>query len=333
MKKIALFNHKGGVGKTTLTVNIAGALAKMGKKVLVVDADPQCNLTSFYLDEGELDKVLGDSDSDTGGNTIWSSIRPVVKGKGDVESISLYEIGDTQNLYLAPGDVLLADYEEELPEAWTSSFARKDRGYDVTCALSDAVNLFASEMEAEIVMYDVGPNVGPLNRVVLLDCDAFITPVTADLFSLRALGTVGRSVQKWINDWNTITSIAPDSSKERILSGNTKYLGYITSAFKVHVGRRKSNPHEVWERKIGPRVKRRVEDVLTSIDPSLVPISPNKVGDVPHFQSLAPSAQENGVTIGELGPYVNSGYRPKISDANRIFMQLAKDIDSRLAKV
>lgn len=54
MIKIALVNHKGGVGKTTLTVNIAGALAGSGKTVLLVDADPQCNLTSYYLTEAEL---------------------------------------------------------------------------------------------------------------------------------------------------------------------------------------------------------------------------------------------------------------------------------------
>ena len=54
MKKIALFNHKGGVGKTTLTVNIANAMAEAGKRVLLVDADPQCNLTSFYLEESTL---------------------------------------------------------------------------------------------------------------------------------------------------------------------------------------------------------------------------------------------------------------------------------------
>lgn len=52
VKKIALFNHKGGVGKTTLTVNITDALAESGKTVLLVDADPQCNLTSFYLVPG-----------------------------------------------------------------------------------------------------------------------------------------------------------------------------------------------------------------------------------------------------------------------------------------
>jgi cellulose biosynthesis protein BcsQ len=72
MKKIALFNHKGGVGKTTLTVNIADALASAGKRVLLVDADPQCNLTSFYLEEAALEEMLTDSDDDGGnGETLW----------------------------------------------------------------------------------------------------------------------------------------------------------------------------------------------------------------------------------------------------------------------
>lgn len=63
MKKIALFNHKGGVGKTTLTINIADALANAGNTVLLVDADPQCNLTSFYLEESSLETLLEDSNA------------------------------------------------------------------------------------------------------------------------------------------------------------------------------------------------------------------------------------------------------------------------------
>jgi len=187
MKKIALFNHKGGVGKTTLTINIADALADLKMRVLLVDADPQCNLTAFYIPEEELEQILGDSDSGEGGQTIWSAIKPVVEGRGPFQQITTREV--LPGVGLLPGDVLLAEYEEELPAAWTDSFARKTRGYDVMSALSSTVRRAGKEMSANVCLYDVGPNVGALNRAVLLDCDYFITPVAADLFSLRALST------------------------------------------------------------------------------------------------------------------------------------------------
>jgi hypothetical protein len=79
MKKIALFNHKGGVGKTTLTVNIADALADFGKTVLIADADPQCNITSFYVEETDLEEMLGDSDDAGANTTLWSAVKPSSK--------------------------------------------------------------------------------------------------------------------------------------------------------------------------------------------------------------------------------------------------------------
>ena len=67
MKTISLFNHKGGVGKTTLAVNVADAFVDLGLKVLLIDAHPQCNLTSFFLEESQLDDLLGGSDGASGG--------------------------------------------------------------------------------------------------------------------------------------------------------------------------------------------------------------------------------------------------------------------------
>ncbi|MEO1530076.1 MAG: ParA family protein, partial [Planctomycetota bacterium] len=89
MKKLTLFNHKGGVGKTTLTVNIADALGAMGHTVLLIDADPQCNLTSYYLGEKEIDQLLGESDDDDEGDTMWSAIKPVVRGRSSRGGTSL----------------------------------------------------------------------------------------------------------------------------------------------------------------------------------------------------------------------------------------------------
>ena len=168
MKKIVLFNHKGGVGKTTLTVNIADALATSGKKVLLVDADPQCNLTSFYLEESDLESLLSDSDDEGLGETLWSGIKPVAEGRGGIAEIPEIDLQEGQ-ISLLPGDVLLSEYEEVLPQAWTECFARSIRGYTVTTALAQLVNRTASRIGADVVVYDVGPNVGALNRVILLE--------------------------------------------------------------------------------------------------------------------------------------------------------------------
>lgn len=327
MHTVALFNHKGGVGKTTLSVNVGEALAEMGYRVLLVDADPQCNLTSFYFEEKQLDALLGESD-DVNGGTIWSAIKPVVDGKGPIKEVDAIQFRD--NLFVCPGDVLLADYEEELPAAWTGSFARKVRDYDVMCALSRAVRGLAAKYKADIVMYDVGPNVGPLNRTIILDCDFFATPVAADLFSLRALSTVGRSVARWIRDWQTVRKLASADDRKNLLAGTPVYLGYITSAYKVASGRLATRPHEFWEARIAPRVRDRIVEDLRKVDAKLVPFGSNKVGAIKNFQSLAPQAQQLGLPIGSLKGHVNPGYYSQIEEAESEFNHLAREIAKRI---
>lgn len=329
MKKIAFFNHKGGVGKTTITVNVADALADAGKTVLLVDADPQCNLTSFYLEESDLEELLIDSDDEKGG-TLWSAVKPVVEGRGGIIDIKHWKVGGTRKIYLLPGDVLLSDYEEELPSAWTECFARRTRGYDVTTALSRVASKTGAKVEADVCLYDVGPNVGALNRAILLDCDYFITPVAADLFSLRALSTVGRSMAKWISDWQTILSLATKGDRARLLRGKPEYLGYVTSAFKVNAGRNAASPHADWERKIAPRVRDRIIKDIEGVDPTLVPHSgSNKLGGIKHFHSLAPDAQRHGTAIGKLRGLVNPGHYPQVQEAANEFDHLAKEIIKR----
>lgn len=328
MKKIALFNHKGGVGKTTLTINIADALVEAGKRVLLIDADPQCNLTSFYIDEPKLEELLGGSDKDDSDATIWSAIKPVVLGRGGIKDVALWQIG-SQNLSLFPGDVLLSEFEEELPQAWTDSFARKVRGYDVMAALSNAVTSAGKETAADVCIYDLGPNVGALNRAILLDCDYFITPVAADLFSLRALSTVGKSIARWIRDWKTVRGLADPVDHSLLLSGEPAFLGYITSAYKVKAGQSATDPHSKWEKLIAPRVRDRIVEDLRAVDPKLVPQSGNKLGSIKHFHSLAPHAQKHGVAMGNLRGLVNSGNNTQIDEAKTEFRLLAHEIIKR----
>lgn len=327
MHTVSLFNHKGGVGKTTLTVNVADSLRDLGFKVLLVDADPQCNLTAFYLDEKTLDGLLGES-AEGEGETIWSAIKPVVLGKGGIKDVALFELPN--GAFLCPGDVLLADYEEELPGGWTDSFARKERGYDVMCALSRAARALGEKCGADIILYDVGPNVGPLNRTILLDSDFFATPVAADLFSLRALSTVGRALGRWIKDWATVRKLANGAAKQ-LIHGTPTYMGYITSAYKVSSGRVATRPHEYWEAKIAPRVRDKIVQDLHAANPKLVPHDGrNKIAAIKNFQSLAPQAQEFGLAIGKLRGHVNPGYYAQVDEAADEFNTLTREIVRRM---
>ena len=124
--RIALFSHKGGVGKTTLTVNISSALAAKGKKVLLVDADPQCNLTFHRVEEMVADNLLDKSESEEG-KTLWSAVKPLVDGTGDVKYIEPIEL--IANTFLLPGDIRLAVFENELNVFWNECFQRKPKGF------------------------------------------------------------------------------------------------------------------------------------------------------------------------------------------------------------
>src|SRR6185295_16775895 len=226
--RLCLYNHKGGVGKTTLTVNIGAALAEKGHRVLLVDSDPQCNLTAYFFDDESVNDLL-DRSGTKSGRTLWTAVAPIADELGDFQPIKPFETA-VDRLLIIPGDIRLSEFEQDLSDSWTDCFKRKLGGLRATSALSRLLGHIESEVRPDFVLYDTGPNIGPLNRVILLDCDYFIVPVACDLFSVRALATLGQTLKRWILDWGTISSLAPDQTY--LLRGNPKYLGYIPQRFK-----------------------------------------------------------------------------------------------------
>jgi cellulose biosynthesis protein BcsQ len=320
--RIAIVNHKGGVGKTTLTVNIAAAIASAGKRVLLVDSDPQGNLTSYLIEEQVVNDLLDNSDEATG-NTIWSAVRPIVDGSGDIHLIKPIE--RAENLFLLPGDIRLAEFEAELSGFWGECFQRRIRGFRGTTALSALVDQLARQLRADMVFYDSGPNIGALNRVILLDSDFFIIPAAADLFSLRAINTLGHTLVEWITDWRTISELAPDDVY--LLPGKPRLLGYIPQRFKVYAGRPASNYASFF-----PRIERAVqEQVLTrlrKLDPTLgsAAASPLKLGEIPEFGSLANASQQQGVPMA----LADAGTRSQRDAAEDFFAKLAATIVDKI---
>ena len=320
--RLAIFNHKGGVGKTTLTVNIGAALAEQGKSVLLVDSDPQCNLTSYLVEDPVVDDLLDGSDGPEG-KTIWSALRPVVNAKGAFKSVPTIETA-TRGLYLLPGDVRFSEFESELTDYWGACFQRKVRGFDGTTSLSALVNDLASERNVGYVFYDTGPNIGPLNRAILLDCDYFIVPGACDLFSVRALKTLGHSLCSWILDWRAITSLAPDDTL--LLPGKPRFLGYIPQRFRVY-GQGMVRRHAHYFARFEKQLHSDLIAELRKIDKTLAPSAGSraKLGEVKDFATLVQLAQGQGVPLWE----VQGGNSTLVAQARSAFSRIANAIVSR----
>jgi cellulose biosynthesis protein BcsQ len=318
-KRIALFNHKGGVGKTTLTVNIAAALGSMGKRVLLVDADPQCNLTSYLVAEDVLDTWLDESDTSEG-VTLWTALRPIVQATGDLYQIEPIEPGISKVLLL-PGDIRLSDFEQELTQMWSDCFQRKLRGLRGTSALSQLINVISADHSIDYVFYDCGPNVGPLNRVILLDCNFFIVPAACDLFSIRALKTLGQTLATWVSDWRMIDRLAPDGIY--LLRGDPRFLGYIPQHFRIYRGQVASG-YSRYMSQIEKHIASDVVKVLRKIDPKLAStsLSQNKLGQIKDFGTLANESQIQGVPLMQA----NAGTPEQRRQAQLAFEIIARKI-------
>ncbi len=320
--RIAIFNHKGGVGKTTLTVNIAAALTSLDKTVLLVDSDPQCNLTSYLFEDSVIDQLLDESDTSKG-ETIWSALKPIVEGTGALADIPVYETA-TDNMYVLPGDIRLSEFELELADFWTSCLDHKVRGFRGTTSLSRLVNKHARSVGADFIFYDTGPNIGPLNRVILLDCDYFIVPGACDLFSVRALKTLGHSMSGWINRWKTIANIAPSNAP--LLLGMPKFLGHILQGFRVY-GHGMARTPSKYRAKFRKQLHSDLIVPLRKIDKSLAEsnVSTSKLGEIKDFATLVQQSQTQGVPLWDV--YGAQSYQ--LEQAKESFLEIAKCIIER----
>ncbi|MCS6297303.1 MAG: AAA family ATPase [Nitrospira sp.] len=322
-KRIVIYNHKGGVGKTTLTVNIAAAFVSLGKRVLLVDSDPQCNLTAYSIESNVVDDLLDTSDDDKKGRTVWSAVKPVCEGTGMAKGIAPYEL--STNLFLLPGDIRLSEFELSLSTLWSECVQRRIRGFRGVTALSGLVSTIAQNLAIDYVFYDAGPNIGPLNKVILLDCDEFIVPAACDLFSVRALKTLGQTLAGWVKDWEIVTALAPDDVY--LFKGRPRFLGYIPQRFRVYRGE-PSSGYSSFLSKLERNVDSEIIAVMRKIDATLAPsrVSETMLGQIQDFGALANAAQAEGVPLWSVR---SIGSKSQKEQAKQVFIDLSRQIIKR----
>ncbi len=220
-----------------------------------------------------------------------------------------------------PGDLRLSEFEADLSQLWAECFQRRPRGFKGTTALSRLVNHVCKSRSVDFVLYDAGPNVGALNRVLLLDCDYFIVPAACDLFSVRAITTLGRTLASWVNDWSTVQALAPDGTY--LLPGLPDLLGYVPQRFRIYRG-------EVTQGQTGyiSQIEKHLRiDVVKPLHAASAklanrPFTRLQLGMIKDFGSLVQPSQAQGVAIANS----TAGTAVQREEARAAFARIARRI-------
>ena len=332
MKSMVLFNNKGGVGKTTLSFNLAHILARLGKRVVVLDFDPQCNMSSILLGEEEL-MDLWEEDEPQTGVTVAACIDRVRRGKGELRNPVLREVAD--NLWCLPGHLSLGRFEQPLAEEWPKVLSTdNERALDVTTALDELSNRAAEEVHADLVLLDVGPSLGALNRAALLACDAVVIPVAPDLFSLQGLRNAGPTLSEWRTNWLKVVRDHLAGRPQLDLPVHEfRPIGYLVQQHLARVDR-PVRAYRDWADRIPAEYHRSVleepvhEGLTMGSDGSCL-------GSIKHFGSLAPYAQAARKPLFDLkqADGVGGGQLQAVARCRGDFIELAARLMDRLGVV
>jgi len=333
MHTLCVFNNKGGVGKTTLLCNLAAYFSLVqGKKVLVVDADPQCNATAYMLSEVKVEKLYS---SATDGSTINSLITSLKKSKGFGSPPITKSTGF--GVDIIPGDPKFSLAEDFLSKDWLDATNGQERGLNTTYFLK-AMLAWARTKNYDYVFFDIGPSLGAINRTVLLACDYFILPMSSDIFSLRGLQNIQIAIQGWLkglerglevyeeeNDtpFEMEGGIAPSHDKIR-------FIGYVTQQYTANTVGGKKQPVKSFEKiikRIGPAIEK---NLITPLNDGA---NLNyKLGEIPYFQSLVPMSQTAVKPIFALksADGIVGAHFDKVKEFNQVISEIAHHLDENL---
>jgi chromosome partitioning protein len=282
MISIAFFNNKGGVGKTSLVYHTAWMFAEQGKRVLAVDLDPQSNLSIMALDEERLEVLWPDDDHP---NTLHGAVAPLFGGTGDIRTAHIEPV--TENLGLLVGDLALSRVEDELSTVWPRCLMGDERAFRVTTAFWRVLHEAAERHEADLVLIDVGPNLGAINRAALVASSHVVVPVAPDLFSLQGLKNLGPTLRQWRDTWQ---QALPKAARAvgALPQGEMAPIGYVFMQHAERLGR-PTKAYGKWQARLPGAYRESVLDQTNGYGDA---DDADQIHRIKHYRSLMPMAME-----------------------------------------
>jgi len=320
---VTFFNNKGGVGKTSLVYHVAWMAAEQGLRVVAADLDPQANLTASFLDEEQLESLwpIG-ADYGEPRRTVFGSLSPLIRAIGDIAEPPLIEVGD--RLSLLPGDLNLSRFEDDLSSEWPGCIDGRERAFRVISAFWRLLTWAARQVDPDLVLVDIGPNLGAINRSALVATDHVVLPLGPDLFSVQGLQNLGPTVRRWRREWAERVPKNPDPSLE-LPAGAMAPTGYVLLGHGVRLGR-PVKAYQRWMARIPEVYRTAVLDVSEAAP--RVDDDPYCLGQLKHYHSLMPLAYEARKPVFALKPADGAfgGHQAAVAGARADFTRLTKRI-------
>ena len=334
-KTIALFNHKGGVSKTTTTFNLGWMLAEKGKRVVLIDTDPQCNLTGLILGEA-LDEFYAANPN----RNIHAALAPAFLSQPrEIAAVDCVDVDGRPGLLLLPGHVNLSEYEVTLgiaQELAGSLPALKN----LPGAFNYLLNKVAEANNADFVLVEMSQSLGSLNQNVLASSDGFLVPTSPDYFSLMAIDSLSTVLPRWA-EWarRAHASEALRTAAYPFREFRLKFLGTIVQKFRPRLGGATVG-FQKWINNVNAAVKDKLFPQLEAHHLTLLdqyyrdagnsPVDSYCLAQIPDFNTLAATSQSHKTPVfaltdamfGHVGTVLEQD-RAKRDQFHGLFSQLA----------
>ncbi len=322
MISIAFFNNKGGVGKTSLVYHTAWMFADLGYRPLMIDLDPQSNLSIMALDEERLESLWPDDEHP---ETMFGAVSPLFGGTGDVGKAHIEELSPALGLLV--GDLALSRIEDDLSTEWPRCLEGRERAFRVTTAFWRVIREAAERHHADLVLVDVGPNLGAINRAALVAASHVVVPVAPDLFSLQELNNLGPTLRQWRDTWSQAFNKAP-GAVGALPTGQMSPTGYVLMQHAERLGR-PTKAYAKWQQRLPLAYRESVlGEVLTQT--ALAP-DQNQIQRIKHYRSLMPMAMEARKPMFSLKPSDGAigAHQANVQQCYQDFKQLAIELARR----
>lgn len=277
------------------------------------------------------DKDLSYLYEETSSFTVNNIVRPLSQGKGYNKEVQPRKSKSFQ-IDVIPGDPRLALTEDLLARDWGTAISGDVRGIRTSLLFADVLRRCPGY---DYVLFDVGPSLGSINRAILLASDFFLSPMSIDIFSLKAIENIATWLESWGKQWRIGLSNVDDQDDIPIhRDGQLSFLGYVSQQYIAkRDGTGTRRPVFAYDR-IMSQVDNVVRDKLVANSRNRKKVDYD-LGSIPNLHSLIPLSQTSRKPVFDLksADGVRGAHFAKVRDSENVIGSVAKRLLQNISSV